>query len=59
MSDRKSLTSMTDVELEEYADSLFQQVCADFGNPEPAERLHKVLCFVESKEAEKASKTSP
>jgi hypothetical protein len=54
-----NLKDMTDSELEDYADSLFQQVCADFGNVEPAEKLHNVLTFIENKEAKNATKTSP
>jgi tRNA uridine 5-carbamoylmethylation protein Kti12 len=44
------LTTMTSEELETYADSLFKQVCQDFGNPEPAEKLDSVLNFIEQRE---------
>lgn len=54
-----NLKDMTDSELGDYADSLFQQVCADFGNVEPAEKLHNVLTFIENKEAKNTTKTSP
>ena len=54
-----NLKDMTDSELENYADSLFQQVCADFGNVEPTEKLHNVLTFIENKEAKNTTKTSP
>lgn len=50
-----NLREMTEEQLEAYADKLFKQVCAEFGNPEPAEKLHNVLEFIESMPTEKAA----
>ena len=53
-----NLREMTEEQLEAYADKLFKQVCAEFGNPEPAEKLHNVLEFIESMPTERATKTN-
>lgn len=54
-----NLKDMTESQLEDYVDELFKQVCADFGNPEPSEKLHILLCFIDDKKAKCATKTSP